>query len=80
MTVDVLTSFLGWCLVLNFGLLLLFLFVATVFKDGLARINAKMFGVSESDARDMMFRSFYTYRVLFGFFNVIPWLVLHFFV
>ena len=80
MSVDLLTTFLGWCLVLNFCLLLLFLFVATVFRDLLARINAKMFGVSESDARDMMFRSFYLYRVLFGFFNVIPWIVLYFLV
>ncbi len=76
MSVDVLTRFLGWCLVFNIGALLIFLFVATVFKERLARMNAKLFGVSEQKAKEMMFRLFYKYRILFAFFNLIPWLVL----
>ncbi len=70
MSIDVLTTFLGWCLVFNICILLLFLLIATVFKDGLARINAKLFGVSEQDTKDTMFSLFYQYRLLFAFFNV----------
>jgi len=79
MTIDVLTTFLGWCLVFNISILLLFLLMATVFKNGLARINAKLFGVTEQHAKDMMFRLFYQYRMLFAIFNAIPWIVLYFF-
>ncbi len=76
MSVEVLTRFLGWALVYNIGLLLIFFSMATLFKAPIARLNAKMFGVSEKQARNMMFRLFYQYRIMFAFFIVIPWLIL----
>jgi len=76
MSAEALTRFMGWALVFNIGLLLIFFTVATVFKGPIARLNAKMFGVSEKQARNMMFRLFYQYRILFAFFVVIPWLIL----
>ena len=78
MSIGSLTTFLGWCLVFNIVLILLFLFGATVFKEFFARVNTKLFGVSEDGAKEMMMRLFYQYRLLVAFFNLIPWLVLHF--
>ncbi len=80
MSIETLTSFLGWCVLFNIVALLLLLLVLAAFKGGLARINARLFGVSEEDARRVMMRLFYQYRILFAFFNLIPWLVLYFLV
>ena len=78
MSVESLTTFLGWCLVFNISAILIFLVKVTVFKDGIARLSAKLFGVSEQTSKDTMFRLFVQFRFQVFFFNVVPWAVLYF--
>lgn len=78
MSVEMLTSFLGWCLVFNIGAILIFLVKITVFRNGIARLCAKYFGISEQTAKDSLFHLFLQFRLMVFFFNAVPWAVLEF--
>jgi hypothetical protein len=46
-----LTTFLGWCTVINFSLLILAGLVWMILKDGVAGFGAPMFGVTEAELK-----------------------------
>ncbi len=76
MTVESFTEIVGWCLVINISALVLFFALWSVFKEGLARFISRLFGVSEEQVKTTMFQIFFQWRLLFFFFNVVPYVAL----
>ncbi len=75
-SIETLATFFGWCIVINIGAILLALFVLSVFREGLAALNAKLFGVTKEEAKATMFRAFQQYRFAVAFLNLVPYIVL----
>jgi len=77
-SLDTLTTFLGWCTVINIGIILIFLLAMSVIKkDGFfVTISVKIFGNTQEDTMATMFRVFQQYRLLFAMFNLVPYLAL----
>lgn len=75
-SIDMFATFFGWCIVVNIGGILIALFVLSVFREGLAAVNAKLFGITKEEAKATMFRAFQQYRFAVAFLNVVPYIVL----
>ena len=76
MTIDILREVLGWCAVINIGLLI-FLAIFMVFLRGpISRIHAKMFNLNESDISLAYFRYLAQYKIAIIVFNIIPYFAL----
>jgi Family of unknown function (DUF6868) len=71
-----LTTFLGWCTGINLGLIILMFLMIWAFHDGADRIIARVFGVSEGEARSALLRVFFLYRSLWAMFNLVPFIAL----
>ena len=77
-SIDTLTTFLGWCTAINIGVLLAFLLAMSVIsKDGFfITLTVKIFSNTREDAMATMFRVFQQYRLLFAMFNLVPYIAL----
>ena len=76
-TVETLTTFLGWCTAVNFGIILLSIAFFTLFHDPFGQLTARIFGVSSAAAKGSFAHAFQLYRVLFVLLNVVPYLALN---
>ena len=75
-SMETLTTFLGWCTVINMGFILfLFLFVS-LFCKGIGKLSAKFFGVTKEEAKATLFRVFLQYRLTWVLLNLVPYLAL----
>ena len=75
-SLETLTTFFGWCIVIDICAILIMLLVLTVFKGGIARMMSKMFGVGEEDVRVSFFKLFHQLRVAVFVFHAVPWIAL----
>lgn len=76
MATDVLASFLGWCLALNFALFGLWLILWFLIPETIYRLQTTFFNLTRSTF-DVAFYSFLGgYKLLVLFFNLIPYLAL----
>jgi len=71
-----LTTFLGWCTVINIGLLLLAGFGWMVVKDHVSVLGTEMFGVTDAELKATFLRVLLQYRAGIFLFNLVPWVVL----
>lgn len=75
-----LTTFIGWCTVINAIFLIVFMaFFAIIDKseDGfVVKMMSGIFGNSRDDILTTIFRIFQQYRLLFIFFNLTPYIAL----
>ena len=75
-SLETLTEFLGWCTVLNLGMLAFTGFLVMAMRDLMTRIHASMFGVSEVDMPSVYFRYMAQYQVGIFIFNLAPYIAL----
>ena len=73
---DSVTNILGWCSVLNIGLLCGSALCVTLMRDTVMKIHARMFGVDEADLPGVYFRYLAQYKILVLIFNIVPYLAL----
>ncbi|SHM17958.1 DUF6868 family protein [Roseibium suaedae] len=76
MTLLELKAFLGWCSILNFGLLLVSALVLVLFADRLVRLHAALFQMDPADLRRLYLQSLAFYKVLILTFNIVPYVAL----
>jgi hypothetical protein len=76
MTLPQLTDFLGWCTVINMGLMLLSLIAVTLFRAPATQLHAKMFGMDETALAAAYFQYLGQYKLLVILFNLVPYLAL----
>ena len=78
MTIDQLTAFFGWCIVINVGLILLIvLFTTMANKEGFPfAVAARLFGVSTEKVRFTHLLVVQQYRFSVVVLNVVPYVAL----
>ena len=76
MTVETLRSVLGWCAVINMGLLLYwFLFLAYA-HDWVYRIHSRRFNIPEENFNSIHYGGMTFFKITIFTFNIIPYFAL----
>lgn len=76
MNITDLTTFLGWCTVINFGLLIVIAGCLTSMRGFIKRIHSSMYGVPEEALDAIYFNYMANYKLLIFIFNLVPWAAL----
>jgi hypothetical protein len=76
MNPDELRELLGWCTVVNFGIMLLSTVAILAAGKRIARLHGKMFGMPEADLTRLYLQYLSGYKALTLAFNFAPWLAL----
>lgn len=71
-SIETLTTFFEWCTAINFGILLAAGSFFAVAHEWAGRISAKIFGVTNEEAKATFFRVFQQYRLALVVLNVVP--------
>lgn len=75
-SIETLAAFLGWCTVINFGMLMLSGIFVMVMRDMMIRVHSKMFGTSEADLPRVYFQYMAQYQIAILIFNLAPYIAL----
>ncbi len=76
MTLEQVTSLLGWCAVINSAMLALFTLVMILGRRWIPRIHARLFDLSETQVRSEHFGFLGTYKVIITALNIVPYIAL----
>jgi hypothetical protein len=71
-----LTTFFGWCTVINVGLLLLATLMLVPMRSLISRIHTRMFGLDESDMSRAYVQYLSQYKIAIVIFNLVPYIAL----
>ena len=74
--IEQLTAFLGWCTLINIGLLLFSTLMIVLIKDFAIRVHSKMFDLDPQTLPAMYFDYLVRFKVLVIVFNLVPYLAL----
>lgn len=75
-TIDTLTTFLGWCAVLNMGVLV-FSTIALIFMKGMvSNLHSKLLGVEKEKLPELYFQYLGTYKIAIIILNIVPYVAL----
>ena len=75
-SLETLTAFLGWCTVINIGLLMFAAVVLGLMRGPISQIHAKMFDLNESDLSREYFRYLAQYKIAVLVLNLVPYVAL----
>ena len=75
-SIETLTTFFGWCTVLNFGLMAFGLIKLVLIQDWASGVHAKMFGLDKAPVRVAYFQYFVNYKIAIVVFNLAPYIAL----
>lgn len=76
MTLTQLTVFLGWCSVINIGVLVATTVVLIALRGPVSRLHARMTGVPEAGLNRIYFQCLAFYKIAIFVFNIVPYLAL----
>lgn len=79
MTIEELSAFLGWCTVLNFGLLLLWGLGMLGAGERIYRLHSKWFPMPRENFHTVMYALLGLFKMGWAFFNLVPYLALRIF-
>ena len=75
-SMETLTTFLGWCTVMNIGLLVLAGLAWIVVKEFIGELGAMMFGVTKEELKVTFLRVLMQYRAAIVILNLVPYIAL----
>lgn len=75
-SLETITSFLGWCSLINIGFLIFTTLIIKVAVDPIARIHSNMFSVPESELPMLYLQYLSAYKIAIIVFNLVPYLAL----
>ena len=76
MDMATLTTFLGWCTVINFGFLVFAGLGIIGMRGWIAGIHGKMFGLDEATLSLQYFQYLGRFKSVIVIFNAVPWIAL----
>ncbi len=79
MSIEQIAVLLGWCTVLNFGVLGLTAIVLTLFRKPLQELHTRMSGLSTDELNKLYFQYMGNFKILWILFNLTPYLVIRIF-
>lgn len=74
--INTLTVFLGWCSVINIGVLLFSTIMLVLMKGPISRIHSKLFSVRQDDIVPVYFQYLGGYKIAIFIFNLVPYIAL----
>ena len=75
-SIETLTTFFGWCSVLNLGMLSLATLAVVLMRDMMFSIHGKIFGLGETDLSRAYFQYLAQYKIAVIVFNLVPYVAL----
>ena len=69
-------SVLGWCTLINMGMLIFATVAVVLFEKPMIRFHQKCFSISDEELRGEYFRYLANYKILTLIFNLVPYLSL----
>lgn len=76
MTQETLTAFFGWCVVVNYGFLLLASVVVLAARDQVAALHGRMFDIAPDVIRRLYFQWLGIYKAFAMVASLVPWIAL----
>ena len=76
MTVEMIRAALGWCSIINIGLLFLWFFFMTVLHDWVYKYHSKWFRLSVERFDEIHYTSIAFFKMAILFFNIVPYFAL----
>ena len=74
--INSLTTFLGWCSVINIAILIFSTIVLKVMREPVSKIHAKMFGLKQTDLPPIYMHYLGIYKIAIIMFNLVPYISL----
>ncbi len=75
-TIEIITEFLGWCSIINIGMLMLSAILLVLFNDTILNIHIKMFNLDKKYLQQTYFKYLAQYKIIIIIFNIVPYFVL----
>ena len=75
-SIETAREFLGWCSVINIGMLLLSTLMLTVMRSWIIKIHANLTGVSEAELPRIYLEFLGNYKMLVVVLNLVPYIAL----
>ncbi len=75
-SLETLTMFLGWCTVINIGVLVVASIFVTLMRGPVARMHSKMFGLDDADLSRQYFQYLAQYKIAIFILNLVPYIAL----
>jgi hypothetical protein len=76
MTIDTLTTFLGWCSVINIGVLLFSTLMMIVVRDFAIKLHSRLFGVNPEELPIIYLQYLGNYKIAIIILNIVPYIAL----
>ena len=76
MEINTLIAFLGWCSVINIGVLVFSVLIIILMKDSISNIHSKLFGINEERLPEIYFRYLGGYKIAIIILNIVPYFAL----
>jgi len=76
MTVETMRAALGWCSIINIGLLLWWFFAITVLHDWIYKIHSKWFKLSPATFNTIHYAGMAFFKIAVIVFNIVPYFAL----
>jgi hypothetical protein len=76
MTIDTLTTFLGWCSVINIGVLLFSTLMMIVVRDFAIKLHSSLFGVNPEELPIIYLQYLGNYKIAIIILNIVPYIAL----
>ncbi|MDF1756050.1 MAG: hypothetical protein P1U89_24895 [Verrucomicrobiales bacterium] len=73
---ETITTLLGWCLIINMGILITSTIAMIAMRGAIKNIHGKLFAISEADLSKAYFQYLANYKILVIVFNLVPYLAL----
>ena len=76
MNIEAIREFLGWCTIINIGVLAFSAIMVIALRGTISKIHQKMFGLDEAAVHQAYFRYLANYKVAIIVFNLTPYIAL----
>ena len=76
LTIETITTFLGWCAILNIGVLTLSSIILTTSPNFISGIHQKMFGFDQALLAKTYIHYLAFYKIIIIVFNIVPYIAL----
>lgn len=76
MTIEMMRAVLGWCSVINIGLLMFSSILLIAVRGAASRIHGKMFNLDEKYLSQAYFQYLAQYKIAIIVFNIVPYFAL----
>ena len=73
---ETLTTFFGWCSVINFSILIVTTLLLAAAKDFISSVHSKLMGVGKGDLANEYFSYLANYKIAIFMLNIVPYFAL----